>query len=79
MRQMSPGPAYGRTLRASPLCPSQIGPPGFTAAASATSSISAPRSAATPPMRASADRRSSTVPPAAAATGLAMSFTCAKG
>ncbi len=59
---------YGRTLSTCSASPSQIRPPeDFTARASVTSSITAPRIAATPPARSSAARRTSEHPPAAAA------------
>ena len=54
-------------------------PPRLIAVANATSSINAPRTAATPPIRTNARRRSSIVPPAAAAVARSGSFTHMNG
>ncbi len=68
IRHSGDRPGYGRTESTRSARPSQVRPPEcFTARASDTSSITAPRIAATPPARSNASRRTSEQPPAAAA------------
>ena len=66
MRQAASDPGYMR-------------PPGFTAFAKATSSMSESLIESIPPIATSVERRINTVPPAAAATGDPGSLTLAKG